>query len=69
MRQFALAQDTTVGSVIERAFRLLLAEEKQRKKRGGFEFPIMDVGGFQPGIDPTSNASLFAAIEDDELLT
>jgi hypothetical protein len=30
------------------------------------ELPTIDSGGFLPGIDPTSNRSLYEAMEEDE---
>lgn len=67
MRQIAVSEETTVGSIIEDAFRLLLAERKRRMDSAEWKFPTADLGGYLPGVDPTSNASLFAAAGDDVL--
>lgn len=53
----------TLGQLIElalqRQFSVQLPDEFP-------ELPTIDSGGFLPGIDPTSNRSLYEAMEEDE---
>lgn len=62
VKQRARREGKTLGDVIEDALeRYLLAVEAEREAVGP-PLPVLHVGGFLPGIDPTSNASILEAI-------
>jgi hypothetical protein len=62
----ARGRGTTLGDVLEEALQVLLAMPESSGARRAL--PSFDGGGFLPGIDPHSNASLLDEDEDEREL-
>ncbi len=65
-RAFAGAAGKRLSDVINEALTELISrrEEVAARTRSAIELPAFGGSGFQPGIDPTSNASLMAACDE-----
>ncbi len=67
LKQRAEDERRTLGDLIEVAVRHYLAQQAVDPADGP-PLPVFDgVTGLRPGIDPTSNASMLDAIEDEEI--
>ena len=55
----------TLGALVEDGLRHILMNSEETLTVGP-PLPVHHGGGFAPGVDPTSNASLFDAIGDRE---
>jgi Arc/MetJ family transcription regulator len=61
-KRLASAERLTLGEFVEEALRRALTEPRQRKP---LMLPVFTGGtGMNPGIDPTSNRSLYDAMDD-----
>ena len=67
VRQRAREEGKTLGDVIEAALQRYLLEIETEQDEVGPPLPVFQGGtGMAPGIDPTSNASLYDAMYEDE---
>lgn len=58
----ARLKNQTLGEYLEEAIRLKFSQPKRKK---GPPIPVFDgEGGLRPGIDPSSNRSLFEAMDE-----
>lgn len=63
-KERARERDLTLGQLVQRALQEHLLKEPPHARP---ELPVMrGGGGFRPGIDPSSNASLYAAMHEEE---
>lgn len=63
-KERARERDLTLGQLVQRALQEHLLKEPARARP---ELPVMrGHGGLLPGIDPASNASLYAAMHEEE---
>jgi len=60
-KQRALRNNMTLGSFVEDALRAKLAELEQRT--AAVSLPTFGSGGFIAGVDPSSNRSLYEALD------
>lgn len=62
-KERAREEDKTLGDLVESSLHYYLSRPRSA---GGPPIPVFTGGGgFMPGIDPCSNASLFAAADGD----
>jgi hypothetical protein len=67
LKQYALDNDMTMTDAIDRAVRNLVAMGSSSSDEKPFKMLVYHgKGGMHPGIDPTSNASMLDAIDEDE---
>lgn len=65
VKRRAQERRTTLGDVLEQALRDYVMRPDPDPSKAP-ELPVFRAGGLRPGIDPTSNASLFEAVGDED---
>jgi hypothetical protein len=66
-RERALRSGTTLGSVVEDALRLLLAEHRAQRQRVAVELPVYGGSGLRPGVDLDDPDALAELLDDPAL--
>jgi len=66
-RERALRSGTTLGSVVEDALRLLLAEHRAHRERVAEELPVYGGSGLRPGVDLDDRDALAELLDDPAL--
>lgn len=67
VKRCAAAKGLTVGEYLEEGARQLIARDDIRPARSAdIELPTFSTGGFLPGIDPSSNRSLSALLDEED---
>lgn len=64
IKQRAKREGKTLGDLIEEALERYLVAIESEGDNVGPPLPVLRTGGFLPGIDPMSNASMLEAIGD-----
>ncbi|MFN0281426.1 MAG: type II toxin-antitoxin system VapB family antitoxin [Kineosporiaceae bacterium] len=63
-RERALRSGTTLGSVVEDALRLLLAEHQHPRQQVSVELPVYGGSGLRPGVDLGDREALAELLDD-----